>query len=278
MLEQAALAEAAGFDGVTVSEHHAGFPTYLPSPLLTLAWLLERMERAWAAACPMLLAARPAVHVCEDLAWLAARHPGRVGAAFVPGYVERDFAAAGYPFAGRRERHWRELPMVVAALRGELPPALAGDRAVAACAQHPIPVLSTAEGTRGAARAAAAGSGILVGAYRSAAAARALFAAYAEADGTGPRVLIRRAHVGALSEGARAGLARLYASAGARDEGALIALGDEPAAVGQAISEEFAASGATALNLRVNVLGLGPEETREQIHALGEALRVIRAA
>jgi len=116
LLEQAELAESAGFDGVTVSEHHAGFPTYLPNPLLTLSWMLDRLRRAWVAACPMLLAARPAEHVCEDLAWLAARHPGRVGAAFVPGYVESDFGAAGHEFAGRRERHWRELPVVAAAL------------------------------------------------------------------------------------------------------------------------------------------------------------------
>jgi alkanesulfonate monooxygenase SsuD/methylene tetrahydromethanopterin reductase-like flavin-dependent oxidoreductase (luciferase family) len=258
---------------VTVSEHHAGFPTYLPNPLLTLGWLLERLERAWVAACPMLLSARPAVHVCEDLAWLAACYPGRIGAAFVPGYVERDFAAAGHGFAERRARHWRDLPVVVAALRGQPPPALAGDRALASCALHPVPVLSTAEGPLGAARAAAAGSGILLGAYNSTSRARSLFDAYTAAGGEGPRVLIRRAHVGPLSAEARAGLVRLYASAGASDEGALIA--GDASIVAAGIVSQYAASGATALNLRVNVLGISPEDTRRQIQALATALPAI---
>jgi alkanesulfonate monooxygenase SsuD/methylene tetrahydromethanopterin reductase-like flavin-dependent oxidoreductase (luciferase family) len=259
---------------VTVSEHHAGFPTYLPNPLLTMSWLLQRLERAWVAACPMLLSARPAVHVCEDLAWLAARHPRRIGAAFVPGYVEADFAAAGHGFAGRRARHWRHLPVVVAALRGQPPPELTGDRALASCASHPVPVLSTAEGPLGAARAAAAGSGILLGAYNSAARARTLFDGYTAAGGQGPQVLVRRTHVGPLSAEARAGLARLYTSAGATDEGALIA--GDASTVAAGIVSQFAASGATALNLRVNVPGISPEETRRQIQALAAALPAIR--
>jgi alkanesulfonate monooxygenase SsuD/methylene tetrahydromethanopterin reductase-like flavin-dependent oxidoreductase (luciferase family) len=273
LLEQAALAEEVGFDGVTVSEHHAGFSTYLPNPLLVLSWLLERLERAWVGACPMLLSARPAAHVCEDLAWLAARHPGRLGAAFAPGYVERDFAAAGHGFGGRRERHWRELPVVVAALAGRPPAELAGDRALAACAADPVPVLSTAETARAAARAGAAGAGILLGAYNSAAGARALFEAYTAAGGAGPRVLIRRAHVGPLSAEARDGLASLYASAGATEGAALLA--GDASTVAAGLAGEYGASGATALNLRVNVLGIGPAETRQQIRALGALLEKI---
>jgi hypothetical protein len=165
----------------------------------------------------------------------------------------------------------------VAALRGEPPPDVAGDRAIAACRDRPVPVLSTAEGVRGAARAAAAGAGILAGAYNSPAAARDLFAAYTAAGGTGPRVLIRRAHLGPLSEKSQAALARLYASAGAREDAAPIAIGDDPPALGTAIAREFKASGATALNLRVNVEAIGPVETREQIGALGTALATIRA-
>ena len=49
LCRQAALADAAGFDGVMTSEHHGGFPGYLPSPLQAAAFLLERMSRAWAA-------------------------------------------------------------------------------------------------------------------------------------------------------------------------------------------------------------------------------------
>ena len=33
MRAEAQLAEEVGYDGVMVSEHHAGFPGYLPNPL-----------------------------------------------------------------------------------------------------------------------------------------------------------------------------------------------------------------------------------------------------
>jgi hypothetical protein len=80
--------------------------------------------------------------------------------------------------------------------------------------------------------------------------------------------------VGPLGAEAKAALARLYASAGASDEGGLIA-GDASTVAG-GIASQFAASGATALNLRVNVLGIRPEETRRQIQALAAALPAIR--
>ena len=51
-MAQAGLAEAAGFDGVMTSEHHGGFPNYLPNPLLAATWALEATERAWAGAVP----------------------------------------------------------------------------------------------------------------------------------------------------------------------------------------------------------------------------------
>ena len=35
--------QAAGFDGVTMSEHHGGFHGYLPNPLQAAGWCLEAM-------------------------------------------------------------------------------------------------------------------------------------------------------------------------------------------------------------------------------------------
>lgn len=89
-------------------------------------------------------------------------------------------------------------------------------------------------------------------------------------------MLIRRVRQGPLSRDANAGLARLYTSAGAREEGVRITLGDNGLTLGEALSKEYEQSGATALNLRVNVLGIGFDETREQIRVLGAALGVIR--
>ena len=79
MCEQASLAEAAGFDGLMTSEHHGGFRGYVSNPLQLASWLLEATDRIWAAPCPLLLSLRHWSHVAEELAWLACRHPGRVG-------------------------------------------------------------------------------------------------------------------------------------------------------------------------------------------------------
>ena len=79
MREQAALAAKVGFDGVMTSEHHGGFGGYLPNPVQMTGWLLEAMSQGWAAPCPLLLPLRPWALVAEELAWRAARFPGRVG-------------------------------------------------------------------------------------------------------------------------------------------------------------------------------------------------------
>jgi alkanesulfonate monooxygenase SsuD/methylene tetrahydromethanopterin reductase-like flavin-dependent oxidoreductase (luciferase family) len=281
LLGQAEAAFAAGVDGVTVSEHHAGNAQYLPNPLLTAAWILAAAPAAgWAGACPLLLAARPLAHVVEDLAWLAARHPGRVGVAFVAGYVAADFAAPGHEFETRGQRFHAALPQVVAALAGRpegpLAAQIKSDRAVAAVAEHPVPVLATAEGVVGARRAAAAGAGVLMGAYRPAAGAAAAFAAYREAGGKGPRVLIRRFHVGRLRPDLRALIDALHRRAGG-ENAQMVYEGEDPAEVGSQIATDLRDAGASAVNLRVNVETAGPEDTREQLSALPELVARLRS-
>ena len=71
LLAQAVAAEETGFDGVTVSEHHLGFPGYFPNPLQAASWILERTVRTWVAPAPMLPLLRPTNLVVEELAWLA---------------------------------------------------------------------------------------------------------------------------------------------------------------------------------------------------------------
>jgi len=75
---QAARAAELGYDGVMVSEHHADFPGYLPNPVQLAGILLESMASGWVAPCPMLLPLKPHALIVEDLARLAATHPGRV--------------------------------------------------------------------------------------------------------------------------------------------------------------------------------------------------------
>ena len=53
------LGDAAGYDGVMVSEHHAGFPGYLPNPIQLATFLLaEAGSAGWRRArccCPSRL-------------------------------------------------------------------------------------------------------------------------------------------------------------------------------------------------------------------------------
>ena len=99
---QASLAVAHGFDGVMTSEHHGGFPGYVPNPLQLAGFLLEAMPAGWAAPCPLVLMLRPAVLVAEETAWLAARFPGRVGLGVAAGALPVDFALMGTAGHSRR--------------------------------------------------------------------------------------------------------------------------------------------------------------------------------
>src|SRR5580693_5411101 len=130
--EQGRLAEEAGFDGCMTSEHHGGFPNYLPNPLLAATWLLEATEQIWAAPCPMVLPLRPVSQVIEDVAWTHHRFPGRVGVGVCAGALPVDFELAGVPFAELFPRYRAGVVELAAALQGHPQGPLAEDPGVAA--------------------------------------------------------------------------------------------------------------------------------------------------
>src|SRR5690242_17583714 len=192
---QARLAAEHGFDGVTTAEHHGGFPGYLPNPVQLAGFLLDAMPVAWAAPCPVLLPLRPTALVAEEIAWLAARYPERVGIGVAAGGLERDFEVLDVPFDDLTARFTTGLHALARFLRGEAG-VLAGDRAIERCAAHPIPLLSAAASATAARRAAAAGAGLLFDSLVTPARVGALVDRYRDAGGTGARVLVRRAWVG----------------------------------------------------------------------------------
>src|SRR6185437_13225429 len=106
-------------DGVMISEHHGGFAGYLPNPLQVAGWLLDAMTRGWAAACPLLLPLRPPALVAEEVAWLAARYPGRVGVGVAAGALPSDFEAMGSTMDDLTARFAAGLAMLTSMLRGE---------------------------------------------------------------------------------------------------------------------------------------------------------------
>jgi alkanesulfonate monooxygenase SsuD/methylene tetrahydromethanopterin reductase-like flavin-dependent oxidoreductase (luciferase family) len=282
LVRQAQAAEAAGFDGVTLSEHHGGFPGYLPVPVLMAGRLLAALERSWVAACPTILPLWDVPILVEELAWLSACWPGRLGLGVVPGYQERDFEIAGRDFDDRLARFSCELPRLTAALRGQAPPGLGDDPAVAALAASPVPVVSGVGGPRRARAAAEAGAGILLTSLTPPARAGELSRIYREAGGSGPVVLIRRVWLGRIPKGAAEQVERYRASGLPDAPGPTDVLAETAAGDGEAVAErivsDLARSGADSVNLRF--FGDVPGEVvEEQLARSGsELLPLLRSA
>ena len=275
MRAQARAAEAAGFDGAMTSEHHGGFPGYLPNPLLAAGWCLDATEKLWAAPCPLLLPLRHWSQVAEDLAWTAARFPGRVGAGFACGGLAQDFELAELPYDENLARFKAALPKIVATLRGEAEPPLANDPALAACRAAPLPMLSAAQSPGAVRRAARLGLGVLYDSLQTAERTRQLSDAYAEAGGCAARIAIRRVWLGeapAKSEQQQMDFYRGYARSETQQhwgEGQELIAAPTGAELAERLAEFCEAGGCDALNLRLHLTGLAPERIREQLEALG---------
>jgi alkanesulfonate monooxygenase SsuD/methylene tetrahydromethanopterin reductase-like flavin-dependent oxidoreductase (luciferase family) len=278
---QGAGALGIGFDGVMTSEHHGGFAGYMATPLQVAGFVLEDSAVGWAAACPLLLPLRATVSIAEEVAWLRARHPGRVGLGVAAGALPLDFEVMEVPLEEAVVRFKRELPRIIDLLRGEDLGPLAGDPALQACAADPVPVLSAAVSPAAARRAARYGAGILMEGMSGLDRLVRLCSEYDEAGGSAGKVLIRRVWLGeppgALIEQQR----RVYNSYG---ESATL-FGDDqtvathdPVEMAERLVELVTATGADALNLRVHLPGVSPEAVRDQIDRLGgELLEPLRA-
>ena len=279
---QAALGLAGGFDGVMTSEHHGGFAGYFPTPLQVATFVLEETRVGWVAASPLLLPLRPVAQLAEEVAWLAVRHPGRVGLGVAAGALPLDFEVMGLDPADAVPRFVADLPRIVDLLAGRALGALAGDRALQACATSPVPVLSAAASPGAARRAARCGAGILSEGMSDPGRLRRITDAYDDAGGTGPKVVIRRVWLGAppttLIERQRAVYDSYAAPVGGFGDDQTITA-DGPAELADRIDAVWRASGADAVNLRVHLPGVTPAEARRQIEALGgEVLPLLRRA
>lgn len=276
LVDQAVAAERAGFVGVTLGEHHGGYPGYLPNPLLAASWLLGSLKSAWVGAAPLLLPLRRTGTVIEDAAWSAARYPGRLGLALAPGYLTGDFNAAGAPFDTRGADFRVGLSQVCPALgSGIADGALGEDAAVRACAKSPIPVLAAAAGPQGMRRAAAAGAGVLIGAFDPPERVRELIDEYRAAGGAGPRVLIRRVWVGRPSPERLESMLSAYTAQPGEQSFLRTATPDsivhseDGAEIADRLRSIMVETGATALNIRLVMPDATDDELREQIERAG---------
>jgi alkanesulfonate monooxygenase SsuD/methylene tetrahydromethanopterin reductase-like flavin-dependent oxidoreductase (luciferase family) len=284
LCQQAALALELGFDGVMTSEHHGGFPGYLPNPLQMTTFILDDTPRGWAAPCPLLLPLRPTAMLAEEIAWLSARHPGRVGLGVAAGALAIDFTAMGLHVEDAVPRFKAELPRIVDMLRGRDLHGLDGDRAFQRCATHPVPVLSAAVSPAAARRAARCGAGILLEGMSPVGRLAAACAAFDEAGGTATKVVIRRVWIGEPLTDLIARQRDVYASVGSAAAGRPFAddqtvISRDPVEVVERLAETMHRTGGDALNLRVHLPGIAPGHIRDQIVRLaGEVVPALRAA
>lgn len=269
---QAGLALGCGFDGVMTSEHHGGFAGYMAQPLQMASFVLADNPSGWAAAAPLLLPLRSTALVAEEVAWLQARHSGRVGLGVAAGALPLDFEATGVSQADSVDSFKAELPRLVAMLRGEDLGELHGDPALLACGRAPVPVLSAAVSVAAAIRAAQCGAGILMEGMSTPQRLARLTQAFDEAGGKGSKVLIRRVWLGRMPSGLVESQRAVYESYAARasafGQDQTIA-SEDPEEVAEQLAATLREVGADALNLRVQLPGMRPEQVREQIERIG---------
>ena len=272
LCDQAGIALQGGFDGVMTSEHHGGFAGYMAQPLQMVTFVLDEHPSGWAAPCPLLLPLRPTVLVAEEVAWLQARHPGRVGVGVAAGALPLDFEVAGMDPADAVPVFKAELHRLVAMLRGEELGQVAAAPALRACRDRPVAVLSAAVSAAAATRAARCGAGLLLEGMSSVERLARVTEAYDAAGGTGAKVLIRRVWLGELPTDLVSRQRAVYDGY----SGATASFGDDqtvaaadPGAIVDRLVDLVAATGVDALNLRVHLPGMAPAAVREQIDALG---------
>lgn len=277
LIAQAVTAEGASFDGVTLSEHHAGLPGYLPQPLLASNWLLSATDRIWSGPAPILLSLRNAELLAEELAWSAARFPGRFGAGVAAGYAEKDVNAVGLAGVDLKQQFAEGLVRLSQALSPEGP--LSGDAAVDAWVEHPCPLVSAAHSPVAARRAADVGMGVLLIGSSDDERARRIMDAYSAAGGTGPAVWIRRIFVGRPSASAIRELEAAYGSWDNASKGSVNEFVNGSAEeIAEVLRGELNTLGPrAAVNVRVHLPGVSPTGINEQIEQVGsEVLPLLR--
>src|SRR4051794_23560960 len=259
-----------------ISERHGGIVGNMPNPIQTAGWLAEAMADGWVTPCPVLVPLRPAAQVVEDIAWLAARFPGRIGAGLGAGGHDLDYELYGSDRSDLATRFGAALAFIADALSGHASGPLAGDAAVRRCSEHPVPLISAALSGTAARRAARCGTGTIGSSLLSGEQEAALSKAYRDAGGTGPRVLIRHVWLGDPPRDAIAAKVGEYRtnSAGtgrtfAADE--VIASSDANE-IAERVVVAMREGDKTCVNIRVHVPGVEPAQARQQIAAVGASV------
>jgi alkanesulfonate monooxygenase SsuD/methylene tetrahydromethanopterin reductase-like flavin-dependent oxidoreductase (luciferase family) len=104
IMAEARAAEASGFDGCFITEHHQQQDGYLPNPLLMAGLIGMQTQRIKIGTCVLLLPLHHPVHVAEDCAVVDLATKGRLILSVGVGYQPPDFDVFEIPMGERARR------------------------------------------------------------------------------------------------------------------------------------------------------------------------------
>ena len=104
IMAEAQVAEASGWDGCFITEHHQQEDGYLPNPLLLAGMVGMKTQRLKVGTCVLLMPLHHPVHVAEDSAVIDLATGGRLVLSLGVGYQPHDFDAFEIPVTERAKR------------------------------------------------------------------------------------------------------------------------------------------------------------------------------
>jgi alkanesulfonate monooxygenase SsuD/methylene tetrahydromethanopterin reductase-like flavin-dependent oxidoreductase (luciferase family) len=119
IVAEAQAAEASGWDGCFITEHHQQEDGYLPNPLLTAGLVAMKTKRIKVGTCVLLLPLYHPVRVAEDCAVVDQASHGRLILSIGVGYQQHDFDAFEVPISARVARTEEGLEIMRRSWKGD---------------------------------------------------------------------------------------------------------------------------------------------------------------
>ena len=118
-VEMSVFADEAGFDLVTLEEHHGADDGWSPSPLLTAAAVLGSTRRLGVMLCALITPLHDPLRLAEDISVLDHLGAGRLTVVAGIGYRPEEYAMLGREWAERGRLQDEVLETLLAAWTGE---------------------------------------------------------------------------------------------------------------------------------------------------------------